>query len=93
MQKKVIAIADAKAHLSECVQSVQEGNSVIVTRYGKPVVALVRTEDLEQLERLRAAGTGGGLAGLAGGWDSSEELVAELKIIKRSPLRDLPESL
>lgn len=93
MQKKVIAIADAKAHLSECVQSVQEGNSVIVTRYGKPVVALVRTEDLEQLERLRAAGTGGGLASLAGGWDSSEELVAELKIIKRSPLRDLPESL
>ena len=52
-------------------------HSVLVTRHGKPVVALVPAADVAQLARLRAAGPEKGLASLAGGWEGSEEL-AEL---------------
>jgi hypothetical protein len=41
----------------------------------QPVAALVRAEDLENLERLKKAGPEGGLASLAGGWEESEEFV------------------
>ncbi|MBW2431658.1 MAG: hypothetical protein JRF56_22100 [Deltaproteobacteria bacterium] len=44
-------------------------------KHGKPVAALVRPQELANLERLRKAGPEGGLASLAGGWEGSEELV------------------
>jgi len=47
----------------------EAGDPVVITRHGKPVVALVPAAELEQLERLRAAGPEGGLASLAGGWE------------------------
>jgi antitoxin (DNA-binding transcriptional repressor) of toxin-antitoxin stability system len=54
---------------------VEAGGTVLITRHGKPVAALVRAEELETLERLRAAGPEAGLASLAGGWEDSEEIV------------------
>ena len=70
-----VSLADAKARLSECVRDAERGDSIVITRHGKPVVALVRADELRLLERLRAAGPDGGLAGLAGGWEGSEKLV------------------
>ncbi|MCP4666367.1 MAG: type II toxin-antitoxin system prevent-host-death family antitoxin [Deltaproteobacteria bacterium] len=81
---KPISIAEAKASFSECIRQVEAGLSVLITRHGKLVAALVRPCDLEHLERLKKAGPEGGLAGLAGGWKDSEELV---KILDQSPRR------
>lgn len=73
--KKLISLAEAKATFSECIREAESGKEVLITRHGKPVAALVRAEDLENLERLKKAGPQGGLASLAGGWEESEELV------------------
>jgi prevent-host-death family protein len=71
---KEISLAEAKATLSECIREVEKGLSVLIRRHGKPVAALVRPKDLDNLERLKKAGPEGGLVSLAGGWEGSEEL-------------------
>lgn len=71
---KNVSLAEAKATFSECIRQVEKGESVVITRHGKPVAALIRPDDLENIERLRQAGPEGGLASLAGGWEGSEEL-------------------
>ena len=81
---KSISVAEAKATFSDCIREVEAGSSLIITRHGKPVVALVRLTDVENLERLRKAGPQGGLAGIAGGWEGSEELA---DILDGSPRR------
>ncbi len=70
---KNLSIAEAKATLSDCIRQVEAGSSVLITRRGKPVAALVRPGDLEHLKRLKKVGPKGGLAGIAGGWENSEE--------------------
>ena len=79
---KHVSIAQAKATLSECIRNVETGAPVLITRHGKPVAALVRANDLENLDRLRKAGPEGGLTSLAGGWEGSDELV---QILNNSP--------
>lgn len=76
---KEISLAEAKATLSECIREVEKGQSILIKRHGKPVAALVRPKDLDNLERLRKAGPEGGLASIAGGWKDSEELVQVLE--------------
>lgn len=88
---KSLSLAEAKASLSEAVRHVEAGEPLLITRHGKPVAALVRAEDLEVLERLRAAGPEGGLASLAGGWEDSEELVRILESSPRIGRRDAPD--
>lgn len=75
---RTMSLAEAKARLSECVRDAEQGKSVVLTRHGKIVAAIVPAVDLERLDRLRAAGPEGGLASLAGGWEGSEELIASL---------------
>lgn len=79
---KRMSVAEAKAEFSRCVRDVEKGESLVITRHGTPVAALVRPEELERLDRLRAAGPEGGLASLAGGWEGSEDLV---RLLERSP--------
>jgi prevent-host-death family protein len=88
---KMLSVAEAKAALSECIRSAERGEPVVITRHGKPVAALVRAADLEQLERLRAAGPESGLVSLAGGWEGSEELVRYLEDSQRTGRREGPE--
>ena len=57
---------------------VERGETVVITRRGKPVAALVRAADVEKLERLRAAGPQGGLASVAGGWRDAKELISSI---------------
>lgn len=74
-----VPLAEAKAKLSECVRDAERGRSVVITRHGRPVAALVAAEELARLERLRATGPQAGLAGLAGGWEGSQHLVEILE--------------
>ncbi len=88
---KSISVAEAKATFSECIRKVEAGSSVLITRHGKPVAALVRPSELEHLERLRKAGPERGLASIAGGWEDSEELVKILDETPRKGQRDVPD--
>jgi prevent-host-death family protein len=87
---KNVSIAEAKATLSECIRKVETGSSVLITRHGKPVAALVRASDFHRLERLRKAGPEGGLASLAGGWEGSDELARILNGSHRVGQRETP---
>lgn len=62
----------AKVHLAEALREVEAGESVTITRNGRPVAVLVPPELAEQLGGPRAAE--GGLAGLIGRYDDGDEL-------------------
>jgi prevent-host-death family protein len=83
MKRKALSVAEAKATLSDAIRDVEAGGTVLITRRGEPVAALVRPEDVDALERLRAAGPAGGLAGVAGGWEGSDELVTNVAAAAR----------
>ncbi|EFI36198.1 prevent-host-death family protein [Desulfonatronospira thiodismutans ASO3-1] len=89
--KNNISVAKAKATFSECIRTVEAGNSVLITRHGKPIAALVSPNDLEQLERLRKAGPECGLASIVGGWENSEELASILDASPRHGQRNTPD--
>ena len=86
----MVTAARAKAEFAEYVRKAEAGEPVLITRHGKPVVALVPADELAHLERLRSAGPASGLAGLAGGWPGSEELVSLLEENRRSRPRRTP---
>jgi prevent-host-death family protein len=83
MARKALSVAEAKASLSEAIRDVEGGETIIITRHGKPVVALVRAEDLSKLELLRAAGPEQGLGSVAGGWKGSDDLVDSIATASR----------
>ena len=85
-----IPIAEAKAKLSECIRRAEGGEVLLLTRHGRAAVALISANDAEQVERLRAAGPEKGLAGLAGGWAGSDELVDLIGEPRRSKPRTTP---
>ena len=84
-----VPLAEAKATLSDCIREVERGKSVLITRHGKPVAALVHPKDLDNLERLKKAGPEGGLASLAGGWEGSDEFARILDESTRVGQRDV----
>jgi len=86
---KSVPLAEAKATLSDCIREVESGKSVLITRHGKPVAALVCPKDLDNLQRLKKAGPEGGLASLAGGWEGSDELARLLDESARVGQRDV----
>lgn len=92
-RRRTVTAAEAKAKFADSLRAVEKGDVVIITRYGKPVAALVNTDELEQLERLRSKSPEEGLAHLVGRWPDSEELATELNRIQRteSEPRLLPE--
>jgi len=86
--KSTVSAAEAKTHFAECLRTVEQGREVVITRHGKAVATLVPAAEAAQFERLRAAGPQAGLAGLAGGWEDSEELVQQLARLRRTPARN-----
>jgi prevent-host-death family protein len=78
---RTLSVAQAKATFAACVRWAEDGEAIIISRHGKPVAALVQAEDVERLQRLRAAGPEGGLASLAGGWAGSDELA---RLVRRA---------
>ena len=54
-----LSVADAKKHLSELMSRVAYNNErFLIERRGKPMAALVSTEDLARLEKEAKAGQG-----------------------------------
>jgi prevent-host-death family protein len=51
---KQVQFSTAKAQLSELVDEVERGESVQITRHGKPVVRLVREEEARRADALVA---------------------------------------
>lgn len=84
-----VSAVEAKARFSDCVRRAEQGETVLITRHGKAVAALVAARDVERLDRLRAAGPAAGLAGLAGGWRGSANLARVLAESRRTASRKL----
>lgn len=80
-----VSVAKAKAELSALMAAVAyQGRHVIIERRGRPMAALVSVDDLEQLDRERAASARprGALA-LIGAWsdlpdDAIDAMVADV---------------
>ena len=87
---KYRSVADVKAKLSEYIRAAEHGDPVVITRHGRAVAALVGSEELQMLERLRSAGPEGGLASVAGGWEDSEDLIRVLETSSRVGSRHGP---
>jgi prevent-host-death family protein len=83
-------VAEIKATLSEQIREAEHGRTVLITRRGRPVAALVSAVELERLRRLRSAGPEGGLASVAGGWKDSDELADLLDSSARTRKRATP---
>lgn len=84
-------VVDAKAHFAQCLREVEQGEPVLLTRHGRLVAAIVPVDVFEDVQRLRAAGPGAGLASLAGGWEGSEEVAEAALEYGRSAGRGGPE--
>lgn len=82
-----VSAARAKAEFAACLRQAEMGDPVVITRHGKPVVALVRADRLRQIERLRASGPESGLVSLAGGWRGSAALARLVSASRRSKPR------
>src|SRR5262245_899102 len=77
---KAMTIAEAKAHFSECVKSAEGGETVLITRYGRPAAAVVPAKYLAELEMEGRKGPAQrGLAALIGRFPDGEELAAEVE--------------
>jgi len=87
---RTVSAAEAKARFSDCVRRAEGGDPVVITRHGKPVAALVPASALNQLRGLHSAGPEAGLAGVAGGWKGSDELVRALARSRRTGSRQVP---
>jgi prevent-host-death family protein len=77
------SVADAKAHFTHYLRVTERGERVLILRHGHPVAALVPTAELAMLEQLAAAEQPGGLASLAGNWESGDELAARVEQVRR----------
>jgi prevent-host-death family protein len=51
---KQVQFSAAKAQLSELIDDVERGESVQITRHGKPVARLIPEEDARRADALRA---------------------------------------
>lgn len=90
---KSLSAATAKNNFAESLRLAEAGEVVEITRYGKPVAALVGLKELQQLRRLRAVGPEAGLAGLVGKFSRGEELGKAIDevVAERSGPGDLPD--
>ena len=51
--KQLVSLRDFNHHLAQYIHSVEQGNEVIVTRRGKPIVAMTPLKKVVQLTRLQ----------------------------------------
>jgi prevent-host-death family protein len=51
---KQFQFSTAKARLSDLIDEVERGETVVITRHGKPVARLMREEDGRRADALRA---------------------------------------
>lgn len=74
---EILGVAEAKRRFSELIERVRRGERFLVSRRGKPAVALVPPEQMPDEYETRPVG----LAAIAGGladWDELDDVVAEI---------------
>ena len=50
---RTVSVAEAKAHLSELLNSVESGNDILITRHGRPIARVTAPETPKQLLPLK----------------------------------------
>lgn len=90
---RTVTAARAKSHFADCLRHAGAGDVVVITRYGRPVVAMVPAAELVALDRMRAAAAAEGLAGIAGMFEDGDEIADSIDAVvsRRSLARPLPE--
>ncbi len=90
--RKTLTAAEAKSHFAESLRLAEAGDVVEITRYGKPVAAIVGARALQQMERLLASRPQKGLWSLVGRWDDGDEMADEIDrvVAGRGPVREIP---
>lgn len=93
MKRSTLTAAEAKTHFAETLRRAEAGEVVEITRYGRPVAAIVGARKLDQLERLGSSSPSEGLSALVGRWDDGDELAEELDrvVASRGPMREIPD--
>lgn len=72
IDNKVLSVAEAKSHFSEYVSKVAyTGEKFVIAKRGKPLVALVSIEDLENI---KVSQEEKGLSEIIGKWKNFEEI-------------------
>ncbi len=51
---RMIQATEAKIHLAELLRNVEQGETIAITRHGKPIAHLIPAEAQERLQRKRA---------------------------------------
>lgn len=77
---KSVGLREAKAKLSELVDSVQEGELVTITRHGEPEAVLVSFQDAQKLGLMPRSSFADLLLSFPGGIEFERD---------RSPIRDI----
>jgi len=85
----VVGVADAKRRFSELLDRVSAGERIVVTRHGRPAVALVPPESLEAGRYTRPASGFAAIAGALADWSELDEVMAEV-VATRRRARDRP---
>lgn len=76
-----LGVAEAKARFSELIERVARGERIVVSRRGRPVLALVRPDDVRPRSG-RPAGLAA-VAGALGDWDDLPAVVADIYSSRR----------
>jgi len=88
---ETLGVAEAKRRFSELIERGGHGERFVISRRGKPVVALVSPREV----RTRPQGQPLGLAAVAGAlsdWDSLDDVVAEIYSSRRKAKeREVPD--
>jgi prevent-host-death family protein len=77
-----MGVAEAKRRFSELIDRVRSGEVFVVTRRGRPVVALVPAEETEDAQPQRYIGLAA-VAGVAEEWDDIDDFVREIYAARR----------
>jgi len=80
-EREVLGVAEAKARFSELIERVARGERFVVSRRGRPVLALVHPDDLAPRSG-RPVGLAA-VAGALGDWDDLPAVVADIYTSRR----------
>ena len=89
MSIEVLSVADAKRRFSELLDRVARGERIVVTRRGKPAVALVPPADLPPDAPTKPLTGFAALAGALADIEDFDETMGEVVALRRSA-RDRP---
>ncbi|MGH3906173.1 MAG: type II toxin-antitoxin system Phd/YefM family antitoxin [Pseudonocardiaceae bacterium] len=84
-----IGVAEAKRRFSELAERVGRGESFVIVSRGRPVVALVPAQRVDDEEPQRPIGLAAFAGALAGEWDTVDEDMAEI-VAARQQVSDRP---